>query len=190
MSEDQVKLARQWAETRNPNALSEDARAARDYILATTPQPTMAEVEWDEAKHRGSGATDTNGKTWVMSENDGGYINCIGLDMSTCGAPAEDLTPNGKRYKLVEDQPVRIYQVETDDGAGWEPVDADGMCREDYMKWKPWKWYGDEGESLTLEQAIDAVRRGENRPYRIMRGDGVVLEIPAHPVTGEGEVEA
>lgn len=100
---EQEKLAREWAESvRDSDPISEKARAAAEFILDIVPPPTMADVEWDDEKHLGAGATDTNGRVWVMSQDDGGYINCIGLDMRTCGAPAEDLTPNGKRYKLVE----------------------------------------------------------------------------------------
>ena len=38
------KLARQWAESRNPNSLSEDARAAREYILEHVAPQRMDEV--------------------------------------------------------------------------------------------------------------------------------------------------
>lgn len=103
---DIAKLARKWAadcqgEGKLP-AYGIAAQAAAEYILATTTEPTMADVDWDDEKHRGAGATDTNGKLWIMSQNDGDYINCIGLDMVTCGAHASDLTPNGKRYELRE----------------------------------------------------------------------------------------
>ena len=109
MSSEQERLAREWAESVRAMPAGhhdEYANAAAENILATTP-PTMADVEWDDEKHRGAGATDPNGKVWVMSENDGGYINCTGLDMDTCGAPADTLTPNGKRYELreVTDEP-------------------------------------------------------------------------------------
>lgn len=102
---EQEKLARQWAErvmTTTLERIDPVQRAAAEYILDTVPPATMADVEWNDEKHLGAGATDTNGRVWVMSQDDGGYINCIGLDMRTCGAPAEDLTPNGKRYELVE----------------------------------------------------------------------------------------
>lgn len=123
MSNDRERLAREWAVaiTSVPNIHSAITQAAAEHILDTTTEPTMADVEWDDEKYRGAGATDTNGKTWVMSENDGGYINCTGLDMSTCGAPAEELTPNGKRYELVEvtgdEHPETLTTVEDYDQA-------------------------------------------------------------------------
>lgn len=118
MSNDRERLAREWAVaiTSVPNIHSAITQAAAEHILATTTEPTMADVEWDDEKYRGAGATDTNGKTWVMSQNDGDYISCIGLGMNTCGAPAEELTPNGKRYKLVEvtepEHPAMLTTVE------------------------------------------------------------------------------
>lgn len=119
MSNETARLAREWAESKlamPTGHLDADVIAAAEHILATTTEPTMADVEWSDEKYRGAGATDTNGKTWVMSENDGGYINCTGLDMSTCGAPAEELTPNGKRYELREvtepGQPETLTTVE------------------------------------------------------------------------------
>lgn len=101
-----AQLAREWAkdcqgEGKLP-AYGIAAQAAAEHIMATTKEPTMADVEWGDEKHRGAGATDTKGKTWVMFQDDGDYISCIGLGMNTCGVPAEELTPNGKRYKLVE----------------------------------------------------------------------------------------
>lgn len=100
------RLAREWAkdcqrEGKLP-AYGIAAQAAAEHIMATTTEPTMADVEWSDEKHRGAGATDTKGKTWVMFQDDGDYISCIGLGMNTCGVPAEELTPNGKKYKLVE----------------------------------------------------------------------------------------
>ena len=101
MSNNTARLAREWATSTLPKG---DAKtlAAIEHILATTPEPTMAGAEWSDEKHRGAGATDTKGKTWVMFQDDGDYISCIGLGMNTCGVPAEELTPNGKKYRLVE----------------------------------------------------------------------------------------
>lgn len=106
MTNDQVKLARQWAETRNPISLSEDARAARDYILATTPKPTMAEVEWDDEKHHLAGATTPAGDEVVMmwvDEHECFDNEVTPLIVSHVGSwDPESLTPNGKRYELRE----------------------------------------------------------------------------------------
>lgn len=103
MSNERERLAREWAKyAKKREVSSPEEQAAAEHIMATTTEPRMDEVVWDDEKHLGAGATDTNGTVWVMSQNDGDYINCIGLDLSTCGALAEELTPNGKRYELRE----------------------------------------------------------------------------------------
>lgn len=112
------RLAREWAkdcqrEGKLP-AYGIAAQAAAEHILATTTEPTMADVEWDNEKHRGLGAVDEAGQGWVMLQDDGGYINCIGLDLNPVGAERGDLTPNGKRYELVEvtDKPAQADEPE------------------------------------------------------------------------------
>lgn len=182
------QLAREWAESVRDSdpIMSERAHAAAEYILTHVPAPTMAEVDWDDEKHRGLGAVDEAGQEWVMLQDDGGYINCIGLDLNPVGAERGELTPNGKRYELREVgecEPDRGYCVQTSrdddpDEYDWEGTDKDGLCREDYMEDKPWKWYGPD-DNLTLEQAVTAVRIGAHyeRPYRILDGDNVVLTV-------------
>ena len=129
---DREKLARQWAESRQQfDNRSERERAAAEYILATTTEPTMADVEWDDDIHRGLGAVDDAGQEWVMSQDDGNYINCIGFDLDTCGALAADLTPNGKRYELREvtkpDHPVEPSTKTMDEYSPTERADMVGM---------------------------------------------------------------
>lgn len=110
---EQEKLARQWAEkkleeeTKNPGSHLEEAVAAAEYILEHTTPETMADVEWDDEKHYLAGAT-LKGAYSLSSvvvmhfaRNDGA------IDYTTLGgthgwAVRKDLTPNGKRYKLVE----------------------------------------------------------------------------------------
>ncbi|MFS0295246.1 hypothetical protein ACL1CZ_13955 [Corynebacterium striatum] len=47
-----VQLARQWAEwSKSCEVSSPEIQAAANFILANTPAPTMAEVEWDDDKH-------------------------------------------------------------------------------------------------------------------------------------------
>lgn len=186
------KLARQWAESRNPNSLSEDARAAREYILEHVALQRMDEVAWSDDEHALAGAVMDIGsgpvEVVMLSVDSYGYLAYATLDGKVAHGIRYEFTPNGKRYRLEESGPIaRPYWVATMRDSDWEPVDADGMCREDYMEWKPWKWYAQEGESLTLEEAVEAVRLGAGyaRPYRIMHGEDVFLEIPASPEAGD-----
>ena len=110
MSDKDLKAsARRWAweymlcNAELPEHAQDDEYRAAQLILATTTPPTMADVEWDDEKHRGAGATDTiSGKSWVMIQDDGDYVNCIDFDMESFGILASELTPNGKKYELHE----------------------------------------------------------------------------------------
>ena len=119
----QEKLARQWAEQVDPrypaSALEE---AARDYILATTTKPTMKDVEWDDEKHFLAGAVyeydeHTCPVVMIGETQDSLGIYSVDLDENLGFWPSlEDLTPNGKRYKLVEvtaDEPDRPETLTT-----------------------------------------------------------------------------
>ena len=100
------KLARQWAESRNPNSLSEDARAARAYILDHTTPQSMADVEWDAEKHVLAGATlltDNDEQVdVVMLAKDVSIIDYTTLDGKRGYEHCSYFTPNGKKYELVE----------------------------------------------------------------------------------------
>lgn len=106
MSNERERLARAWAESVNPKMPNEYVCAARDHILATTPEPTMDEVEWDTEKHVLAGATllTNNDKQVdvVMLAKD---VNII--DYTTLGGEhgyehCSYFTPNGKKYELRE----------------------------------------------------------------------------------------
>lgn len=105
-SRSQEYLARQWAEETRDNFMSssELEEAAAKYILEHTAPPTMADVEWDDEKHYLAGATDGDGDAVVMcGENADGEINVIvSWDHHTFSTPKDQLTPNGKRYRMVE----------------------------------------------------------------------------------------
>lgn len=121
------QLAREWAEKFSRDATSvthEHAQAAIAFILEATKPQTMADVvgAWNSEKHFLLGVTD-------------GYEDLVALDMQRLveGDPVEllacdidgsdgvsrrdpvELTPNGKRYRLVEetDNP-KVLKSESD----------------------------------------------------------------------------
>ena len=103
-----VQLARQWAErNKTCEVSSPEIQAAANFILANTPAPTMAEVEWDDDKHYLAEAeTPELGKV-VMLRKTGGLIEFTMKPYTpqTKGAIwPEKLTPTGKRYTLTEVQ--------------------------------------------------------------------------------------
>lgn len=99
---EQERLALQWAEqVKSKPAVfcSQDALAAAEHILATTTPPTMADVEWNDEEHHLAGATTPEGNEVVMI-----HYNSLTGRVATVDGYALDsaLTPNGKRYELVE----------------------------------------------------------------------------------------
>lgn len=100
MSTPTARLARQWAEESDPQFLNEQTRAVRDYILENTTPPTMADVEWDDDKHYLAGATTPDDTDCVMIWSDQDLSGDIVCDDSAWRP--DQLTPNGKKYNLVE----------------------------------------------------------------------------------------
>ena len=100
MSNNTARLAREWADTRNPDTLTDLARAAREHILATTTEPTMADIGWDDEEHRLAGATTPEGTEVVMMWHDADETNQI-ICLNSAWEP-DRLTPNGKKYELRE----------------------------------------------------------------------------------------
>lgn len=121
------QLAREWAEGFSRDVTSvthEHVQAAIDFILESTQSQTMADVAWawNSEKHFLLGVTD-------------GYEDLVALDMQrlvdddpvellVCDIDGSDgvsrrdpaeLTPNGKRYRLVEetDNP-KVLKSESD----------------------------------------------------------------------------
>ena len=151
------KLARQWAESRNPNSLSEDARAAREYILATTTPQTMADEEWSDEKHHLAGATTPDGDDVVMLWHDDIGTGHIITHLEEW--PRERLTPNGKRYELHEDtaptHPEHLVDVDDfEDAPEGTIVASDGYLSTPLVK-RYGKWCRDRIE-ITAED-LDAV---------------------------------
>lgn len=131
----QEQLAREWAETFKALEVNKECRAAVEFILANTKPPTMEDVEWDAREHRGLGTVGEDGTEWVMLHmmpND--WIACISSDLRKYRhLKPEWLTPNGKRYKIVEatvsqdekvadDQPEHPKTLRTVEDYGNAPV--------------------------------------------------------------------
>lgn len=85
-----------------------DLHLAVRAALPPLPQPTMAEVEWDDDKHYLAEAEHVDWGTVIMlyqNEEDGRiqYI-CTGEANRACFSTPDALTPTGKRYTLTEVQ--------------------------------------------------------------------------------------
>lgn len=103
------QLAREFAEhvmSTTLERIDPVQRAAAEYILAHAPKQTMADVAWDHEKHYLAGAhLDVSDRDVVMLGLADGYIVTATAgrdDPLTLSSPG-GVTPNGKRYKLVED---------------------------------------------------------------------------------------
>ena len=75
--------------------------------LPPKPQPTMAEVEWDDNKHYLAEAESESGVKVVMLSQNRDFIRCIQPPNAgdvVIGVPSEDLTPTGRRYTPTEVQ--------------------------------------------------------------------------------------
>lgn len=131
MSNETARLARQWAEfAKSIPGGSPGALAAADYIMATTDPLTMADVEWDDEQHRLAGATTSRGGDVVMMWCDHDETGHIITDFGEW--PRDQLTPNGKRYELVEvtdkpENPVEPSTKTMDEYTMAERADMVGM---------------------------------------------------------------
>lgn len=114
----QERLAREWAEKIKsaPEMCAPVLVAAAEHILATTDPPTMADVEWDDEKHYLAGA-DTQYGSVVMLYPVGETV--VVHDFNSVLREVfdrDDVTPNGKRYELVEmteaEHPVVLETLE------------------------------------------------------------------------------
>ena len=102
------RLAREWAESKlamPTGHLDADVIAAAEHIMATTKEPTMDEVEWNEEKHALTGAVVDVGSgpvQVVMLAGSVDGIDYVTLDGKFGYEPRYYFTPNGKKYELVE----------------------------------------------------------------------------------------
>ena len=157
MSNERERLAREWAEIKlamPTGHLDADVIAAAEHILATTTDPlTMADVEWDHEKHYLAGAhLDASNRDAVMLGTWDDMIVVVDVpresDKSNMSllvrSTKNGVTPNGKRYRLVEDvepeHPETLTTVEDYENAPtgtvvtrkgcepWAKRDSDDWC--------------------------------------------------------------
>lgn len=115
------QLAREWAEKYLRYADESDSTelyAAAQIVKANTTPQTMADVKWYDEKHYLAGATSEidNSECVMLLPRNGMIVNAKpGNDRASLTSPGA-LTPNGKRYKLVEvtkpDHPTTLTTVE------------------------------------------------------------------------------
>lgn len=148
---DREKLAREWAEeyqndwprfTPGTHAaeLVEKAKAAADYILATTTPQTMADVVWDDEEHHLAGATTPSGHEVVMMWYDDRDDHIV---TNQSANKRYWLTPNGKRYELREvTEPDHPEVLETEEDYENAPAGTIVVCGDDYpyTKSRVGKW--------------------------------------------------
>lgn len=109
MSKDLKTSARRWAweymlcNGELPEHAQDDEYRAAQHILATTTPLTMADVKWDK-RHFGRVCEGEDGVEWVMLYRRGdGRIMGVTPDLQKVrGLRPQWLTPNGKKYELVE----------------------------------------------------------------------------------------
>ena len=82
-------------------------RAAKESILRALPpkpQPTMAEVEWDDEEHYLAEAQHMHsGRVIMLTQVDDSAIKCLKKDNGyTFTACSDFLKPTGKRYAFTE----------------------------------------------------------------------------------------
>ncbi|CQD05061.1 conserved hypothetical protein [Corynebacterium striatum] len=89
---------------RNPKRVPE-CRAIIEKALPPRPQPTMADVEWDDDEHYLAEAEyPYHGRVIMLSEKDGWIKYFDERERKAYDVLARALTPTGKRYTLTEVQ--------------------------------------------------------------------------------------
>jgi len=156
MNKETERMARQWAEwNKSCEVSSPEIQAAANFILANTPAPTMAEVEWDDDEHHLAGATTGDGLDVVMICNDYDTDCIITGDGFT---PRDELTPNGKRYELREitnepEHPETLTTLEDYEDAPAGTIVASNICLP-YMKYELDSWTDNFGTTVSNEELV------------------------------------
>lgn len=85
-----------------------DSKSVIEKALPPKPQPTMAEVEWDDDKHYLAEAEQTKyGQAIMLGLDETGFIEFFVPRLRECrydAAHPDTLTPTGRRYTLTEVQ--------------------------------------------------------------------------------------
>lgn len=97
-----------FSEDRNPDLVPERRRII-EKALPPRPQPTMADVAWNDEKHFLAEAKTKNGPLVAMiGKRQDQWISCIRVGTSPALRTRTEfegyLTPTGKRYTLTEVQ--------------------------------------------------------------------------------------
>lgn len=140
-----------------------------EFVLATTNEPTMADVKWDAKEHFLAGADWSGHSPVVMVKSDyDSTITAIGDDGARLRTPFKaDLTPNGKRYKLVEI---------TDEGEYEQPKVL--VTKQDYENAPEGTIIVTEGHTSTREAFgwyIAGCEGGRSSEYMARLGEGEVV---------------
>ncbi|WP_295807351.1 hypothetical protein [uncultured Corynebacterium sp.] len=155
-----AQLARQWAEwNKSCEVSSPEIQAAANFILANTPAPTMAEVEWDDDEHHLAGANTHTGLDVVMMR-DAADKDCIYTNLGEI--PRDWLTPNRKRYELREiskpEHPETLTTLEDYENAPAGTIVAIGR-HSPYMKCGRNHWTNFLGTDISDKELEDVSRK-------------------------------
>lgn len=105
--EDMHHIARKTTEKWDEEGITDFWKSLILKALPPKPQPTMAEIEWDDNKHYLAEAEHPGwGKVIMLGIGEEKLIDVFipHLRESNCIVPRGNLTPTGKRYTLTEVQ--------------------------------------------------------------------------------------
>ena len=159
MSKERERLAREWAEFALAVPVGSPAsRAAAEHILATTKEPTMADVKWDSSRHFGLVCEGEDGVEWVMLyRRDDGRIMGVTPDLQKVrGLRPQWLTPNGKKYELREiTEPEHPVEPSTKTMDEYSPEEQAGMTG----MWAEYRRGGEPRDFMIIEGGVNRAGR-------------------------------